>query len=178
MKHLLQNDVEPQQYRLKRKHAMISLANLADNFQRMLSDPKNQQERLEHVHLFVNTSYLILGYTASLSQYSQSKKLFSKIDFNQWKLKIEDQFEEINALFLKTGQIEETSETIDEPENQLENLLKIRKSELEENEFFDKRDISKISMLTELNNITELLELLSETLAEQKRITLNYIKML
>ena len=84
----------------------------------------------------------------------------------------------MNAIFLKNGQIEENSENIDEPENQLENLLKIRKSELEENEFFDKRDISKISMLTELNNITELLELLSETLAEQKRITLNYTKLL
>lgn len=178
MNNLMQNETEPQQYRLKRKHAIISLANLADNFQRMLSDPKNQQERLEYVHQFVNTSHLILGYTASLSQYSLSQKLFSKIDFNQWKLKIEDQFEEINHLFLKIEHSEESSEIMDEPENHLENLLKLRKSELEENEFFDKRDISKISMLTELNNITELLELLSETLTEQKRITINYCKLI
>lgn len=178
MENLLQNGEKAENYKLKRKDAVISLANLSDNFQRMLSDPKHHQERLEYVHQFVNTSHLVLAYTASLSQHSKTSKLFNKIDFNQWNLKILNQFSEINYIFLHKTSKEKTTEIPNEPANHLENLLQIRKDELSENEFFDKRDISKISMLTELNNITELLELLSEILTEQKKITENYCKLI
>ncbi|MFC6269040.1 FUSC family protein [Frigoriflavimonas asaccharolytica] len=178
MENLLQNTEKAENYKLKRRDAIISLANLSDNFQRMLSDPKNHQERLEYVHQFVNTSHLALGYTASLSQFSDATKLFSKIDFNQWNIKILQQFAEIEEIFKNEEDSPQNSAILEKPKNHLESLLKIRKNEIEENEFFDKRDISKISMLAELNNITELLELLSEVLAEQKRISISYCKLL
>lgn len=178
MENLMGNNSKTLDYKLKRKNAIISLANLAENFQRMLSDPKNQQERLEYVHQFVNTSHLVLAYTASLSQYSQSQKLFNSIDFNQWKEKILEHFSEINHIFLTKTSKQNSAKIVEDPQNHLENLLKIRKSELEENEFFDKRDITKISMLAELNNITELLELISEVLTEQERITTQYCKLI
>lgn len=178
MENLMVNDDKALDYKLKRKNSIIALANLAENFQRMLSDPKNQQERLEYVHQFVNTSHLVLAYTASLSQYTQSQKLFNKIDFNQWKVKILEHFSEINHIFLTKTIKETNNKIVKEPENHLENLLKIRRNELEENEFFDKRDISKISMLAELNNVTELLELISEVLTEQERITAQYCKLI
>ena len=178
MENLLQNSEKTEDYRLKRKSAIISLANLSDNFQRMLSDPKHHQERLEYVHQFVNTSHLILAYTASLSQYSRSEKLFNKMDFQHWKLKIIAQFSAIDSIFNNEIEVKSSFNKENLPENDLEDLLKLRKNELEENEFFDKRDISKISTLTELNNITELLELLSEILSEQKRIASNYNKLI
>ena len=178
MENLLQNSEKTEDYRLRRKSAIISLANLSDNFQRMLSDPKHHQERLEYVHQFVNTSHLILAYTASLSQYSRSEKLFNKMDFQHWKLKIIAQFSAIDSIFNNEIEVKSSFNKENLPENDLEDLLKLRKNELEENEFFDKRDISKISTLTELNNITELLELLSEILSEQKRIASNYNKLI
>ena len=67
--------VDDEQYRLKRKEAIISLANLSDNFQRMLSDPKKEQKRMEFTHQMVNTAHLITAYTASLSQYSWSESV-------------------------------------------------------------------------------------------------------
>jgi hypothetical protein len=42
---------------VSRKNAIIDLANLSDNFQRMISDPKNQQRKLETVHQFVTTTF-------------------------------------------------------------------------------------------------------------------------
>jgi hypothetical protein len=41
----------------------------------MISDPKNQQKKLEVVHQFVATSHLITAYTASLSQYVKMMKI-------------------------------------------------------------------------------------------------------
>jgi uncharacterized membrane protein YccC len=41
---LNQKNIEIQDYKMSRKEAIISLANLSDNFQKMLSDPKDQQK--------------------------------------------------------------------------------------------------------------------------------------
>jgi hypothetical protein len=40
----LEEKYDLEDYKVKRKNAIISLANLSDNFQRMISDPKNQQK--------------------------------------------------------------------------------------------------------------------------------------
>jgi uncharacterized membrane protein YccC len=59
--HFLVKDIKDEEFRLRRKNAIIDLANLSDNFQRMISDPKNQQRKLETVHQFVTyTSYYSL----------------------------------------------------------------------------------------------------------------------
>ncbi|MBP8085262.1 MAG: FUSC family protein, partial [Cloacibacterium sp.] len=67
---LNQKNIEIQDYKMSRKEAIISLANLSDNFQKMLSDPKDQQKNLENIHLFVTTAHLFTAYVASLSQYA------------------------------------------------------------------------------------------------------------
>ena len=66
LEHFISKKSDDQEYRMKRKDAIISLANLSDNFQKMLSDPKNQQRRMEAVHQFVNTSHLVTAYTCLL----------------------------------------------------------------------------------------------------------------
>ena len=58
-------------YKLYRKDAFVALANLSDAFQRMLSEPKNKQLKMEHYHQFVATNHTLTSYIAALSYYAQ-----------------------------------------------------------------------------------------------------------
>ena len=159
-----------QEYKLRRKDAIIDLANLSDNFQRMISDPKNQQKKLEHVHQFVNTGHLITAYIASFSQYSKSAKDYPEIDFDSWNRKI-------SAELLRTTLILEQKkfnrEIVEEsnlkPEDSVGKLLEKRKKEITENEIFDRRDPNRITRLTELKNLSDILELIYDVAKEQRK---------
>lgn len=159
-----------QDYKLKRKDAIIDLANLSDNFQRMISDPKNQQKKMEHVHQFVSTGHLITAYIASFSQYSKTAKDYPEIDFESWNRKI-------SAELLRTSLILEQKkfnrEIVEEsnlkPEDLVGELLEKRKKEITENEILNRRDPNRITRLTELKNLSEILELIYDVAKEQRR---------
>ncbi|WP_292008378.1 FUSC family membrane protein [Chryseobacterium sp.] len=173
----LKGDFDIEDYKVKRKNAIISLANLSDNFQRMISDPKNQQKKLEVVHQFVATSHLITAYTASLSQYSKNKEQYPEIDAQSWSRKIEAEMNQ-TSLLLSGDQIDETlkMESRLEPEDSfIENLLLKRKTEIEENdEFSDKINPNKMSHLAELKNIHDVLELIYDVAKEQRKVIEKY----
>ncbi|REC49375.1 FUSC family protein [Chryseobacterium pennipullorum] len=172
----LNGDFDIEDYKVKRKNAIISLANLSDNFQRMISDPKNQQKKLEVVHQFVATSHLITAYTASLSQYSKSKEQYPEIDAESWSRKIEAEMQQTSTL-LNGEDISETlkMESRLEPEDSsIEDLLMKRKTEIEENDIIDRRDPDKISHLTELKNIQDILELIYDVAKEQRKVIEKY----
>lgn len=166
-------NIDDEQFRIKRKNAIISLANLSDNFQRMISDPKNKQEKLEAVHQFVSTSHLITAYLASLAQYINSKQFFEEIDWENWHLKISSELQHTLSLINDNEKFVKVKVT---PNDQVSLLLNDRKMEIEENEFLDIRDPKHITKLTELKNLSELLELLYEVSREQRKITENYLK--
>ena len=159
-----------QDYKLKRKNAIIDLANLSDNFQRMISDPKNQQKKMEHVHQFVSTGHLITAYIASFSQYSKTAKDYPEIDFDSWNRKI-------SAELLRTSLILEhkkfnrdiVEESNLKPEDLVGELLEKRKKEITENEIPNRRDPNRITRLTELKNLSEILELIYDVAKEQRR---------
>ncbi len=67
----LGNPTANTEFKLARKQAFVSLANLGDNFQRMISEPKNKQPKLALYHQFVVTSHTLTSYIASLSYYAQ-----------------------------------------------------------------------------------------------------------
>jgi len=168
------HDIE--EYKVKRKNAIISLANLSDNFQRMISEPKNQRKKLEVVHQFVATSHLITAYTASLSQYVKDDEKYPEIDAESWSRKIEAEMQKVSNL-LNGEKIDETlnMESRIEPEDSsLEDLIMKRKLELTENEAYDVRDPNKISRLTELKNIHDVLELIYDVAKEQRKVIENY----
>ncbi len=160
-----------QEYKLKRKDAIIDLANLSDNFQRMISDPKNQQKKMEQVHQFVNTAHLITAYIASFSQYSKNAKDYPEIDFDSWNRKI-------SAELLRTGLILEqkkfdvdiVEESRLKPEDSVVQLLEKRKKEISESEIMNRRDPNRITHLTELKNLQEILELIYDVAKEQRKV--------
>jgi uncharacterized membrane protein YccC len=163
-------NVSLQDYKMSRKNAIISLANLSDNFQKMLSDPKEQQKNLENIHLFTTTSHLFTAYVASLSQYAQKDETYEAIDFAGWKNKINAELIAAKSI-LENEKIEKNTEkTTFITEDLVDELLEKRKKEIKEEEFLDRRDPKVISHLTELKNIKELLELIYNEAREQRKI--------
>lgn len=57
---------ESQAYRLARQDAIVSLTNLSDNFQRMLSEPR-QNSQGTSIHQFVIANHMLTGHIAALS---------------------------------------------------------------------------------------------------------------
>ena len=158
-------------YKLKRKAAMINLANLSDNFQRMISDPKNQQKRLEKVHQFVNTGHLITAYIASLSQYTKAADQYPEIDFESWDLKISAELS--GTLLLLEGKKVHDKIFDDRaimPMDSVETLLERRKQEILNNEIMDRRDPNRVTHLTELKNLSEILDLIYDVAIEQRKV--------
>lgn len=168
---LNQKNIEIQDYKMSRKEAIISLANLSDNFQKMLSDPKDQQKNLENIHLFVTTAHLFTAYVASLSQYALKGENYSEIDLYGWKNKINNELI-IAKSILESEKPEEKNTLSSEisTADQVDELLEKRKKEIREEEFLDRRDPKVISHLTELKNIKELLELIYNEAREQRKI--------
>jgi uncharacterized membrane protein YccC len=60
------------QYKLSRKHAFVSLANLSDAFNRMLSEPRSKQKNAVRMHQFVVSSHMLTSHIATLAYYVPS----------------------------------------------------------------------------------------------------------
>ena len=76
-------------------------------------------------------------------------------------------------VLLDSDEVEDKREENIEPEDQIENLLNYRKKIVDE-AFPDNRDRKKITKLTELKNLREILELLYDVVSEQKKIARKY----
>lgn len=164
-----------EQYRIRRKDAVISLANLSDNFQRMLSDPKNQQNKMTVVHQFVNTSHLVTAYTASLAQHGNTQNIFKEIDWSGWQRKITAELDKTQRYFDEEQAPQESFKQII-PNDEVEELLQLRKSEIEAQSDPVFADQNSISRLAALRNIREILELLYDVVHEQRRVIENFYK--
>lgn len=175
MDHFMKKELQDQDFRICRKNAIIDLANLSDNFQRMISDPKNQQRKLETVHQFVTTTHLITAYTASLSQYAKSGHDFPEIDFQNWKIKISAELLRTSSLLYQQDLDEQNKfDSRIKPEDHVSDLLEKRKAELENQAISDDR-IFTVSHLTEIKNIKELLELIYDVAKDQRKIIEEYL---
>ena len=136
------------------------------------TDMVPMEKRVELVHQFVNTSHLATAYIASLAQYIHKGDSFGEIDWVSWKKKISLELNQILVL-LDSDEAEDKREENIEPEDQIENLLNYRKKIVDE-AFPDNRDRKKITKLTELKNLREILELLYDVVSEQKKIARKY----
>lgn len=175
MNHFMKKELQDQDFRISRKNAIIDLANLSDNFQRMISDPKNQQRKLETVHQFVTTTHLITAYTASLSQYAKSGHDFPEIDFQNWKIKISAELLRTSSLLFQKDLDEQNKfDSRIKPEDHVSDLLEKRKAELENQAISDERTFT-VSHLTEIKNIKELLELIYDVAKDQRKIIEEYL---
>jgi uncharacterized membrane protein (TIGR01666 family) len=64
-----------------RKRALVSLANLSDAFNRMLSEPESQRKQIEKIHQFVVLNHRLTSHISTLSHYYHSQmKMYGQVD--------------------------------------------------------------------------------------------------
>jgi uncharacterized membrane protein YccC len=77
---LCKKPVSVNQYKISRRNAFVSLANLSDAFNRMLSEPKNKQKNIRELHQFVVASHMLVSNIATLSLFTQQLRSQADID--------------------------------------------------------------------------------------------------
>ena len=65
------NRIIPDQYKLSRKNAFVSLANLSDAFHRMLAEPRNKQKKIAYLNQFVVSNHMLTSHIATLAYYAK-----------------------------------------------------------------------------------------------------------
>ncbi len=157
-------------FKLARKEAFVALANLSDNFQRMISEPKSRQPRLDLFHQFVVTSHTLTSYIASLSYYAQrtNQQYVSK--------EFEPLAEEVQLNFTKALSVLENEEVLHKEikgqniaiNSRVQQLLVERKKELVEGN--NDTDISVRKTLSDLKTITDQFYMISDITEEQAKM--------
>jgi uncharacterized membrane protein (TIGR01666 family) len=69
------------QYKLSRKNAFVSLANLSDAFSRMLSEPRRKQRKIGYVNEFVVANHMLTSHIATLAYYTGSAPIYASGDY-------------------------------------------------------------------------------------------------
>ncbi len=64
-------NISVDQYKLSRKNAFVSLANLSDTFNRMMNEPKNKQKNIQLLHQFVVSNHMLTSHIATLAYYAK-----------------------------------------------------------------------------------------------------------
>ena len=165
-------ELDINEWKLARKDAIIAMANVSDNFQKMLSEPKRQQPNMAEYHQFVATSHMLTSYIASLSTYAQM------LDNAEFSLEFEVMIRQIDrqlqaAIDVIEGKAGNNFEIAREslPQNQkLIELLSQRKKEIKELGI-EKADQSPArKMLSDIKTINGLFELISTITIDEIKI--------
>ncbi|KAA0991821.1 FUSC family protein [Dyadobacter aurulentus] len=158
--------------KISRKDAIIAMANLSDNFQKMLSEPKRQQLNMEEYHQFVATSHMLTSYIASLSTYAQM------LDYSEFSMEFELMIRQIDRQLLAAadvieGKASNSFEIAREslPQNQkLIELLAQRKKEIKELGIEKADQSPSRKRLSDLKTINGLFELISTITIDEIKI--------
>lgn len=159
-------------FKLQRKNAFIALANLSDNFQRMMSDPQRQRVRLEEYHQFVVTSHMLCSYIASLSFYAQNREdRYVSAEFKAVVAQIKQNFEAVSRTLLRHGDGSPDNILRQLPVNQkLMDLLGQRKLELQQEPEKRNHNTSIKKFLTDYKTINGLFGLINGVVCDEKKL--------
>ena len=80
--HLSGTHISPTEYRLARKKAFVSLANLSDAFNRMLEEPKKRQKNIRELSQIVGLQQLLVAHIAGISV--SAKKNSQRFGFEKY----------------------------------------------------------------------------------------------
>ena len=152
-------------YKVARKEAFVALANLSDNFQKMISEPKRQRANLESYHQFVSASHMLTSQIAALSaQAERFGQRYAREDFQPLINTIESLFDRP----LKEQPAETPGLKSTQLKKKIDSLLKIRREELSGQREEAGMDTRKT--LSELKTITDQFGLIAATLNDLNRI--------
>lgn len=171
------SELDIEYFKVCRKNAFIALANLSDNFQRMLSDPKRQQVKLQEYHQFVVTSNMLCSYIASLSYYAQGQdKRYISEQFRVVYSQIQQNFDTVQKTLETADSVGSGAVLRQLPVNQkLMDLLEQRKKELQLSQD-GPHNTSIRKFLTDYKTINSLFNLINGVVADQKKIVAELAK--
>jgi len=165
----LQKTIGEREYHPARKNAFVALANLNDNFQKMLSEPRRKQENMSYYHQFVASSYMLTVHIAALSALaSRTKNNFEANDFEPLVNNINDKFK--RAIHL-------VKERVDKPlassraapiTGKVQVLLQQRQKEIESG-LGDVASEARIT-LRELKSVTDEFEIIDSIVSDEIKI--------
>ncbi|MGI8951671.1 MAG: FUSC family membrane protein [Chitinophagaceae bacterium] len=157
-------------FKLARKAAFVALANLSDNFQRMVSEPKSKQQNLKEYHQFVSTSHMLTSYIASLSYYAQgNSQQFSTIEFEPFIKQIDEQFKEAINIYNHSSKKNISINSFNQNVKMtVEELLSERKKEMREAKNAETSLVRK--KLSFLKPISDQFQLISTIVADESKI--------
>ena len=139
----------------KRKAAWVSLANVADAFARMLSEPKSKRKDSKEVHRFVVLSHMLVSHMATLSYYADSLKPEYVMEDYQPLIKASVTEFSIAAKLLANPQFNPPQRLADNPQALLDKkinaLMQTRQQELQQGvlESGNKRYLSTFKSITD-----------------------------
>ena len=161
-------------YKPARKEAFIALANLNDNFQRMLSEKRKEKERAFY-HQFVSSSYMLTAHIAALS--SLIKRYDSNLndtDFNPLINNINDKFKRTECV-LKGETLKTSISNRNAPiTNKIQTLLQQREKEIESGILNTQTQTR--TMLTSIKTVTDELEIIDSIVNDEVKILQKIIK--
>jgi uncharacterized membrane protein (TIGR01666 family) len=166
------NELTIHELKLYRKDAIIAMANLSDNFQRMLSDPKKQRLKMEEYHQFVATSHMLTSYIASLSTYAQMSGDPSHAEeFEPMIRQIDRQFQVATGIIDGHPAVGSDGMRESLPQNKkLLELLTIRKKEIREIGPQKSQQTPALKALSALKTINGLFELINTITIDEIKI--------
>lgn len=157
-------------YKKSRQDAFVALANLSDAFTRMLNEPKFIQSNSQQIHRFVVLNHTLTSHIATLSHYvlplsakyaSEDFSSIIKADIAQ----LQSAYDILNG---NPPEIKITATTASHKINErLNNLLFLRKKELNENLF----DTETRKSLGELKPIVDQFNLISAIAIDLKKLS-------
>ncbi|MBI3882722.1 MAG: FUSC family protein, partial [Sphingobacteriales bacterium] len=174
------------QYKLSRKAAFVSLANLSDAFARMLSEPKHKQQNNKLIHQYVVLNHMLTSHIATLSYYATPlAEKYSSDDFLPVIKNTVAAFEKAISILKKSedtvlkpldGQANATVINEDAKRNNILNdrineLIRERKAELQNN--LSETDIRKT--LSEFKAIVDQFNFISQIAGDINKISTEFI---
>ena len=151
-----------------RKEAFVSLANLSDNFQRILSE-KRKNNHLSFYHQFVSSGYMLTAHIASLSSLIiRHGQNVNAEDFDALINNINEKFKRTKCI-LEKEPVKTTLSNRNAPiTNKVQGLLQQRQKEIEEG-LTDVQSKTRIS-LRDLKSITDEFEMIDSIVADDIKI--------
>jgi uncharacterized membrane protein (TIGR01666 family) len=143
------------EYKLKRKNAFVSLANLSDAFARMLQEPKNKQVNAKLIYQFVTLNHMLTSHIATLSYYTEPLATkYNSEDFNPIIASSLKRFEQAELILMDKPAITITEERNNALDQKVNALLEKRKAELREGliETETKRTLSEFKSIADQFN--------------------------
>ena len=155
-------------YRPARKEAFVALANLSDNFQRILSE-KRKHQRLAFYHQFVSSGYMLTAHIASLSSLiKRHADNLNEKDFDALINNVNEKFKRAECI-LKGETLKTVISNRNAPiTNKVHVLLQQRQKEIEHG-MTDTLTKTRIT-LRELKSITDELEIIDSIVADEIKI--------